>query len=97
VAEHQRALEIAIAGHEERYPDVDVHRHLPLSGPTDTLAVLSENASVVVVGSRAHHGPAALGSVSRAVVERSRCPVVVVRTASEVRTLERLRPTPERG
>jgi nucleotide-binding universal stress UspA family protein len=82
--EHQRALEIAIAGHEERYPDVEVHRHLPLSGPADTLAVLSETASAVVVGARSHHGPvAALGSVSRAVVERARCPVVVVRSGSD--------------
>ena len=82
--EHQRALEIAIAGHEETYPDVEVHRHLPLSGPADTLAVLSETASAVVVGARAHHGPVAtLGSVSRAVVERARCPVVVVRSGSD--------------
>jgi nucleotide-binding universal stress UspA family protein len=84
VDEHQRALEIAIAGHEERYPDVEVHRHLPLSAPADTLAVLSETASAVVVGARAQHGPvAALGSVSRAVVERARCPVVVVRSGTD--------------
>ena len=84
VDEHQRALEIAIAGHEEQYPDVEVHRHLPLSAPADTLAVLSETASAVVVGARAHHGPVAtLGSVSRAVVERARCPVVVVRSGSD--------------
>jgi nucleotide-binding universal stress UspA family protein len=79
VDEHHRGLEIALAGYEERYPDVEVHRHLPLSSPADTLSVLSESASVVVVGARAHHGPSrALGSVSRAVVERARCPVVVV-------------------
>ena len=84
VEEHQRALEIAIAGHEEQYPDVEVHRHLPLSAPADTLAVLSETAGAVVVGARAHHGPVAtLGSVSRAVVERARCPVVVVRSGSD--------------
>jgi nucleotide-binding universal stress UspA family protein len=90
---HQRALEIAIAGHGERYPDVEVHRHLPLSGPVDTLAVLSETASAVVVGARAHHGPAALGSVSRAVVERARCPVVVVRSRSGDRAGTEVRST----
>lgn len=79
---HERALEIALAGYEETYPDVEVHRHLPRSSPVDTLRVLSESASLVVVGARPHPGPTAVvGSVSRAVVEHAHCPVVVVRSA----------------
>lgn len=78
----QRALEIALAGYEETFPDVEVHRHLPRSSPVDTLRVLSETASLIVVGARPDPGPTAVvGSVSRAVVEHARCPVVVVRSA----------------
>ncbi|MGA8209551.1 MAG: universal stress protein [Nocardioidaceae bacterium] len=81
--QHDRAMGIALGGYGERFPDVVVHRHLPRSGPVETLRVLSESAWLVVVGARPHPGPPGLagltGSVSQAVAEQASCPVVVVR------------------
>lgn len=45
----------------------------------DELAVLSEFADLVVVGSRGLKGVRALGSVSERVAHQARCPVLVVR------------------
>ena len=77
---YQRALHVALAGDAEKYPDVLVRRHMPRSSPVQTLGVLSEVASIVVVGARHDPGPSSLiTSVSRAVVQRARCTVAVVR------------------
>jgi nucleotide-binding universal stress UspA family protein len=54
-----------------------VERHL--SKPVDTLVTASEQADLVVVGSRGLHGVRALGSVSERVAHQARCSVLVVR------------------
>jgi nucleotide-binding universal stress UspA family protein len=60
-------------------PDVEVDE----SGPVDALAIASEDADLVVVGSRGLHGIRALGSVSERVGHEARCSVLVVRGAGE--------------
>jgi nucleotide-binding universal stress UspA family protein len=78
--EHERMLAEALAGCAEKYPDVVVERHLPETTATETLLSLSATASAVVVGSRGRTGPRALlSSVSRDLVERAACTVIVVR------------------
>jgi nucleotide-binding universal stress UspA family protein len=47
--------------------------------PVETLVELSQEADLLVVGSRGLHGPAALGSVSERVGHRAACSVLVVR------------------
>lgn len=47
--------------------------------PVATLVELSQEADLLVVGSRGLHGPAALGSVSERVGHRAACSVLVVR------------------
>jgi len=77
---HERAFAEALAGMEEKYPDVQVNRHLPDAGPVGGLVEKSRSASCVVVGSRGRTGTVAmLGSVSRSVIEHAHCTVVVVR------------------
>ncbi|MDI6909127.1 universal stress protein [Nocardioides sp.] len=64
-----------------RAPDLVVHQVLRTSDARVTLLELSEQAAMVVVGSRGR-GPIKtllLGSVSLAVSREARCPVVVVR------------------
>jgi nucleotide-binding universal stress UspA family protein len=48
--------------------------------PVDALAVLSERADLVVVGSRSLRGVRALGSVSERIAHEARCSVLAVRT-----------------
>jgi nucleotide-binding universal stress UspA family protein len=49
--------------------------------PVEALAELSQEADLLVVGSRGLHGPRALGSVSERVAHRAACSVLVVRNA----------------
>lgn len=78
---HERLLAEAIAGFAEKYPDVTVTRHVPDTSPIQSLVTLSHQAAMVVVGSRGLTGlKAVLGSVSRDVVERAACTVVVARS-----------------
>ncbi|MGE0220410.1 universal stress protein [Mycolicibacterium sp.] len=71
----------ALAGLTEQYPQVVVHPLVRFEDPARQLLVQSERSQLVVVGS---HGRGAvtgtlLGSVSAAVAEGSRIPVIVAR------------------
>jgi nucleotide-binding universal stress UspA family protein len=80
----QEAREILaerLAGWQERYPDVHVERKLFCDKPSEWLLKESENSQLVVVGSRGRGGfpGMLLGSVSSAVAQSARVPVLVVR------------------
>ena len=70
-----------LAGWQERYPDVSVRPIVALNRPVHQLLERSEAAQLTVVGSRGRGGFAGmlLGSVSLAVAESARAPVLVVR------------------
>lgn len=77
-------LDAARAQVTQRAPALEVHEALRLADPRQTLFELSEDAAMVVLGSRGR-GPVStllLGSVSVAVVRHASCPVVVLRPAN---------------
>lgn len=81
-AEEERALAEGLAGWQERYPDVTVHRLLVCDRPARVLVETSQTAQLVVLGSHGRGGFTGmlLGSVSNAVVQSVRTPVIVART-----------------
>jgi nucleotide-binding universal stress UspA family protein len=70
-----------LAGWQERYPAVQVHRRLVCDVPDRWLVDESKKAQLVVLGSGGRGGYAGmhLGSVTSAVVRSARVPVIVVR------------------
>jgi nucleotide-binding universal stress UspA family protein len=78
-----RVLDEALAAWRRRFADVPVETRLLAADPAAALIRESEGAALAVVGSRDRRRLGTLlGSVGRDVVQRARCPVVVVRTAT---------------
>lgn len=73
-----------LAGWTEKYPEVPVRSHVVRGDPVVELLDQSQNASLLVVGSRGRGGfiGLVLGSVSRRILKRASCPVVVVRSVA---------------
>lgn len=80
--EAQETLAERLAGWQEQYPDVRVRRRLVRDRPAHWLVEESQNAQLVVVGSRGRGGFAGLllGSVASTVAQLSHAAVVVVHT-----------------
>jgi len=80
-AEADRVLAEALAGWQEKFPDVEVHRRA-LHGPDAErgLAAFTADASMVVVAPTTAPGRSAqlLGPVTRGLLHDARCPVLVV-------------------
>jgi nucleotide-binding universal stress UspA family protein len=77
----EEALAERLAGWRERYPDVTVRRRIVLDAPAPHLLEEAESSQLLVVGSHGRGGfpGMLLGSVSTAVAQAARVPVIVAR------------------
>ncbi|WP_216214837.1 universal stress protein [Amycolatopsis aidingensis] len=97
-AVEERAWELLaerLAGWQEKYPDVTVHRELRRGAPADELLAMADRALLLVVGSRGRGGLAGLllGSTSQAVMSYALCPVIVARGTTDQHGLRQERET----
>ncbi|MCP9270942.1 universal stress protein [Mycolicibacterium arenosum] len=79
--EAEETLAERMAGWQDRYPDVHVHRRVVFNQPARHLLEAAETAQLLVVGSHGRGGFAGmlLGSVSSTVVHATDTPVIVAR------------------
>ncbi|QLL05669.1 universal stress protein [Mycobacterium vicinigordonae] len=79
----EEVLAERLAGWQERYPDVSVHRVISGGRPAQALIDRAHTAQLVVLGSHGRGGlkRMLLGSVSNAVVHSIRTPTIVARPA----------------
>ncbi len=77
----ETTLAESLAGWQERYPEVSVHRLIAIEYPVTHLLEHATRAQLVVVGSHGRGGFAGmlLGSVSTAVAHAASVPVIVAR------------------
>jgi nucleotide-binding universal stress UspA family protein len=83
----QQAYEILaerLAGWQEKYPEVTVHREVVRDRPAVALSRYAEHAALVVVGTRGRggFGGLILGSTSQHLLAHAPCPVAIVRTGA---------------
>lgn len=73
----------SLAGHADRYPEVEVRPVVRRGHPAPVVLAAAEDARLLVVGSRGRGGfrGLLLGSVSQAALHHSPCPVLVARPA----------------
>jgi nucleotide-binding universal stress UspA family protein len=73
----------ALAGWQEKYPNVTVHPEVIREHPTAGLVLASAAQHLLVVGKHGRHARAMLGSVSQGVLHHATCPVAVMPTNGE--------------
>lgn len=78
--EAEEALGSQLAGHREDHPDVQVESVVTTGHPAEQISELSEQAQLVVLGSRGRGGfrGLVLGSTSQAVLQVAACPVMII-------------------
>jgi nucleotide-binding universal stress UspA family protein len=76
----QEWLSEALAGWQEKYPDVDVHPAVMRDHPASGLLAAAAAQHLLVVGTRGEHAllGTVLGSVTQAVLHHASCPVAVI-------------------
>jgi nucleotide-binding universal stress UspA family protein len=79
--EAARALQAEVEPWHHKFPEVEIKRALIAGAPVDGLRRIGATAALLVVGT-AGDGPAAMGSVSRGLVDRAPCPVAIVKALS---------------
>lgn len=82
--QERELLSQRLAGWQERYPDVAVHRVVEQNRPMRALLEHGENAQLIMVGSRGRggFGGMLLGSTSQALVHYTPCPLIIARPES---------------
>ncbi|GJN98546.1 universal stress protein [Mycobacterium marinum] len=80
--QEEEVLAERLCGWQERYPDVVTHKVVVSDRPAPRLLEHAHDAQLVVVGSHGRGGfpGMLLGSVSRAVINSARIPVIIART-----------------
>ena len=86
--EEERLLAQRLAGWQEKFPDVHVHRVVTTGKPAAVLASQSQHARLVVVGSRGRGDAAGLflGSTSHSLIHHAMCPILIARPQSHKTT-----------